>query len=144
MVDPLYQKEILRLAAAADGAGRLAAPTVTAAIKNPLCGDMITVDLELAGGRIKAMAHATRACVLCQASAALLARHAAGHDRVDLATASERLRGLLDGTASAAWPDGFADFQVFAAVAPHPHRHTCVLLPFQAAEKAFAAAGTPA
>lgn len=144
MVDPLYQKEILRLAAAADGAGRLAAPTVTAAVKNPLCGDMITVDLALEQGRIKAMAHATRACVLCQASAALLARHAAGRDRSDLAAAGARLRALLEGTAEAAWPGDFADFQVFAAVAPHPHRHTCVMLPFLAAEQAFAAASSPA
>lgn len=144
MVDPLYQKEILRLAAAADGAGRLKAPTVTATIKNPLCGDMITIDLELAEGRITAMAHATRACVLCQASAALLARHAAGHDRSSVKAVSDSLRGLLNGTANAAWPNGFTDFQVFAAVAPHPHRHTCVLLPFEAVDKAFAAANATA
>ncbi len=39
MADPLYKKEILRLAADAHGAGRLGEPHVTGVAHNPTCGD---------------------------------------------------------------------------------------------------------
>ena len=44
--DPLYKKELLRLAADATGAGRLAAPDASAEAYNPACGDRITIDYE--------------------------------------------------------------------------------------------------
>ena len=75
--DPLYRREILRLAADATGAGHLPRPDATASVHNPACGDRVTVELTLDGGRIATLAHQTQACVLTQASAALLAREAA-------------------------------------------------------------------
>ena len=83
--DPLYRKDLLRLAADAIGAGHLAAPDASATAHNPACGDKVTVDLALEAGRITALAHHTHACVLAQASAAILAEAAVGLDRQGLA-----------------------------------------------------------
>ena len=56
--DPLYRREILRLAADATGAGHLPAPDAAATAHNPACGDRVTVELALADGRVTALAHA--------------------------------------------------------------------------------------
>lgn len=144
MIDPLYQKEILRLAALAHGAGRLPAPDATAEIRNPLCGDRITLDLTVSDGRIAGVGHDTRACVLCQASASLLAETLPGLALADSRDARAAVRAFLDGGAAADLPPAFARFSVFAPVAPHGARHGCVLLPFDALESALNGLAVPA
>ena len=129
--DPLYRREVLRLAADAIGAGHLAAPDASATAHNPACGDKVTVELALEAGRITALAHTTRACVLTQASAALLAAKAPGQNQADLRALADRVRAFLAGAAA---PDGY---QAFDGVAGHAGRHVCVLLPFEAALEAL-------
>ena len=129
--DPLYRREILRLAANATGAGHLPSPDAVATVHNPACGDRVTVELALAEGRISALGHTTRACVLTQASAALLAGTASGQDRASLEALAVRVRAFLEGGMA---PEGYG---VFDGVAAYPGRHTCVLLPLEAALKAL-------
>lgn len=133
--DPLYRRELLRLAADATGAGHLPAPDATATAHNPACGDRVTVDLTLAAGRIAALAHTTRACVLTQASAALLAAQAPGRRRAELQALADGVKAFLAGARNGVpAPDGY---QVFDGVADHAGRHVCVLLPLEAALKAL-------
>lgn len=136
MIDPLYQKEILRLAAEAAGAGRLDAPDASVTVKNPLCGDQITLDVSLEEGRVTALAHHTRACVLCQASAALLATTALGRNGAECGAAATQLAEFLQGKRPDL-KDGISAFEVFAPVIPYGSRHTCVLLPFTALNQAL-------
>jgi nitrogen fixation NifU-like protein len=131
--DPLYRREILRLAADACGAGRLATADGAATAHNPACGDRVTVELVLAGDRITALAHTTQACVLTQASAAVLAGAAPGRDRPGLQALAGAVRGFLAGGPA---PEGYG---VFDGVADHAGRHACVLLPLDAALGAFEA-----
>lgn len=49
--DPLYRREILRLAADAMGAGHLPSPDATATAHNPACGDRVTVELAVDGAK---------------------------------------------------------------------------------------------
>ncbi len=130
--DPLYRREILRLAADAKGAGRLDAPDASGSAHNPACGDRVTVELKLDNGRIAALAHQTQACVLTQASAALLADAASGQDQDGLARLALGLRGMLAGG-----PAPVPGYAAFDGVAAHPGRHVCVLLPLEAALKAL-------
>ena len=95
--DILYRREILRLAADASGAGHLAAPDTTATAHNPACGDRVTVELALADGRVTALAHATQACVLTQASAALLSGQAPGRSQAELEALAAAVRRFLAG-----------------------------------------------
>lgn len=131
MDDPLYRREILRLAADATGAGRLPAPDASATAHNPACGDRVTVEMAVTDGRVTALAHATQACVLTQASAALLAGAAPGQDRAGLAALASGVRAFLNGAPA---PPGYG---VFDGVAGHAGRHVCVLLPLEAALKAL-------
>lgn len=130
--DPLYRRDLLRLAADATGAGHLTNPDARGSAHNPACGDRVTVELSLSGERVLALAHQTQACVLTQASAALLAAGAAGQDRQGLARLADSLRAMLAGG-----PPPAPGYAVFAGVADHPGRHACVLLPVQAALKAL-------
>src|SRR3954468_22852355 len=129
--DPLYRREILRLAADAAGAGHLAAPDASATAHNPACGDRVTVELALADGRISALAHTTQACVLTQASAALLSGLAPGRGQAELGALAAAVQGFLEGGQA---PEGYG---VFDVVATHAGRHRCVLLPLEAALKAL-------
>lgn len=129
--DPLYRRELLRLAADATGAGRLASPDATASLHNPACGDRVTVELALAGNRIAALAHVTQACVLTQASAALLAGTVPGLDAAGLGALAGSVRAFLKGAPA---PEGYG---VFDGVTGHAGRHVCVMLPLEAALKAL-------
>lgn len=131
MDDPLYRYGILRLAADATGAGHLPEPDATATLHNPACGDRICVELKVASGKVTALAHATQACILTQASAALLASQAPGLDCAGLQAMAEGVRGFLKGQMAP------AGFDVFAGVTEHSGRHTCVLLPLEAALEAM-------
>jgi NifU-like protein involved in Fe-S cluster formation len=128
--DPLYRKDLLRLAADAAGAGRLPRPDAAATAANPACGDRITMAVTLAGDRLAALAHDTHACVLTQASAAILGGHAPGHTRAELAALKDAVAAMLKGGETPAAP--FGDYAVFEGVADHPGRHSCVLLPLTA------------
>jgi NifU-like protein involved in Fe-S cluster formation len=135
MSDPLYKKDLLRLAANAVGAGRLAQADSSATVQNPACGDRVTVDLALENGRIAAIAHHTHGCVLTQASAAILGADATGLDRTEVAALAEAVRAMLKGGAAPMAP--FDIYGVFDGAAGHAGRHKCVLLPLEAVLKAL-------
>ena len=141
MIDELYQKDLLRLAASATGTGRLESPSASVTVDNPLCGDRITIDIHWADGRVTAVAHNVKGCVLCQASAAVVGAHAAGQTAESLIRVRDSVRAMLEGGGDA--DGGWEELASFTPVAKHKSRHQCVLLPLnavvQAAEEAGAA-----
>ena len=62
---------------------------------NPACGDKVEMDVALDAGRIAALAHETKACVLAQASAAILGRDAKGLTRDDVAALRAEVAAML-------------------------------------------------
>ncbi|HWY61777.1 MAG TPA: iron-sulfur cluster assembly scaffold protein [Rhizomicrobium sp.] len=135
MNDPLYRKEILRLAADAAGAGRLVQPSSSATRTNPACGDRVTVDIAVADGRITALAHHTSACILTQASAAILGADAVGLNRAEIASLAGAVRRALAGGDMP--PAPFDAYAAFDGLTQHKARHKCVLLPLEAALEAM-------
>ncbi len=131
-LDALYQKDVLKLAAQATGAGKLADATKSVTVDNPLCGDRVTFDVRIgADGTIAAVGHTVKGCVLCQASASVIGANAKGETAVTLGDARDSLRAMLKQGAAA--PAGaWAALATFAAVSGHKSRHECVLLPFEA------------
>jgi len=137
--DALYNRDILRLAAAIPHLGRLAGPRASAARRSPVCGSAVTVDVVADGeGRVAALGQEVRACALGQASAALMGAHALGRTPAELAAARDALAAFLAGERDdpGAWP-GLA---VFAAARGFAARHAAILLAFEAAAEAAAAA----
>jgi len=131
MTDPLYAKDLLRLAARAAGAGRLSPFDLEGRAHNPTCGDKVGVTLRLGpDGKIMAMAHETQACVLAQASASILGAHLTGANSEDVNRLREHVSTMLKNGDVPAAP--FADYAALAGAATFKNRHTCVLLPIDA------------
>ena len=136
MKDDLYHRTLLDLARKARDGGRLEVPSATVVLDNPLCGDRITLDLDLSDGRVTDVGHKVRGCLLCQAAAAVIDARAPGESPVDLRRVAEQMAlamsrdpSLLEGL----WPE----LAAFAPVHAHKSRHECVLLPFQALVQAL-------
>lgn len=137
MSDPLYRKEILRLAADAHGAGRLRHPDLAGAAHNPTCGDKVTVEIAVdPNGRVTAMAHDTRACVLTQASASILGERLEGVRQEDIETLANNVAAMLVSNAEPPAPP-FEPYAAFQGAVTHRNRHRCVLLPIEALLDAF-------
>lgn len=133
MIDALYQKDVMRLAASAKGAGKLPTPTATVTVDNPLCGDRVTFDVVMdADKRIQEVAHTVKGCVLCQASASVIGAEAKGETAESLNAVRETLRGMLKSGATAPSEGKWTALVAFAPVSSHKSRHECVLLPFEA------------
>ncbi len=138
MSDELYHDAIMAHARAPHHAGPLADAEARATVDNPLCGDRVTVELRLADGKVAAIGHTVRGCALCQAAASMLADGAIGSSSDEVAAAREAVRAMLRD--DAAPPVGrWAAFAAFLPARRARSRHECVLLPFQAVERAFAA-----
>jgi nitrogen fixation NifU-like protein len=134
MSDQLYQERIVALAKAKTGAGKLEDPTKSARRDNPLCGDLVILDVKLdREGRITEIGHQVRGCLLCQASASALSSVAIGRDATGIAEIrhdAERALGREPG-------ETHEPFDAFAPVASHKSRQECVLLPLEALKDAL-------
>ena len=138
MSDPLYAKDLLRLAASATGAGRLAAFNAEGSAHNPACGDRIAVTLRLDDDRrIVEIGHETAACVLTQASASLLGAHLEGSDEASVRRLRTEVSAMLREDSIPAPP--FSGYSALSGAAPYRNRHTCVLLPIDAVLNALTA-----
>ena len=137
MSEALYQAALVERAHAGRGRGRLPAPDRSVTLDNPLCGDRVTIDLTLQDGRVATVGHQVRGCLLCEASAETIAQHAPGKTAAELAEASAAVAAILKEGAAA--PEGeWSALAVFAPVHDVKSRRECVLLPFEALEKALA------
>ncbi len=136
----IYNARMLRLAAEATGAGRLDEPDGSAEIVNPTCGDRITVDVGIAAGRIAAIGYEVHACVLTQASASLLGRHARGRTEAEIQEVATQVEAML-GAGSGAPGGDWSDYAALEPVRAHKSRHECVMLPLRALLAALAGGG---
>jgi NifU-like protein involved in Fe-S cluster formation len=134
MSAPLYNTEILRLAATIPHHARLTDPQGSAERRSPICGSRVTVDVDLGDdGRVAAVGLLVRACALGQASASLLAAEVLGRTPAELARARDALTAWLAGEADEPdWP-GLA---VFGPALSYTARHPSIRLAFEAAAEA--------
>jgi NifU-like protein involved in Fe-S cluster formation len=133
MIDDIYNRRILELAADIPRLGRLAAPDATATAHSKLCGSTVTVDLSLAadGTTVADFAHDVKACALGQASSSLMARHVVGARADELRAVRARMRAMLKENGPA--PEGpWSDLSVLEPVRDFRARHASTLLTFDA------------
>ena len=137
---PLYNREILRLAASLPFEGRLAGAMASVEKRSAVCGSRVAVDVDLdAAGRVANLGIEVRACALGQASAALMAAHAAGRSAEELAAVRDALAAWRAGEREAA--PGWPGIALLAPARAHSGRHAAIRLAFEAAAEAAAQAG---
>jgi len=139
MSSALYNRDILRLAAAIPHHHRLDHPDASAGRRSPTCGSRVIADVRVDGeGRLAELGLDVRACALGQASAALMAAHAIGRTAQEMAQAGDYLRAWLADPQGGAEPDFWPGMAVFAAARDYPARHPSILLAFEAVAEALA------
>ena len=94
MLNDIYNKRILELAADIPRLGRLANPQASATAHSKLCGSTVTVDLALDGDVVSDFAHDVKACALGQASSSIMARAIVGATAQELRLVREAMRKI--------------------------------------------------
>ncbi len=140
MSDPLYTREVLRLASATADFRALDAPDGVDERRSPVCGSRVRIEVMLdEDRRVTAMGGSVRACAFGQASAALLLQGAMGRSGAELDAAAAALRAYLAGARDD--PGGWPGLDTFAPARAHPGRHAAILLPFDSAAAAVRQGG---
>lgn len=134
MLNDLYNKRILKLAANISHIGELEEYGAKSTKHSRLCGSQVTVYLKLGGdGRISDFAHQVKACALGQTSSSVMARHIIGSTPEELHDVAKTMCAMLHGNGSA--PTGkWCDLKVLEPVRDFPNRHASVMLTFEAVE----------
>ncbi|MCA0320225.1 MAG: iron-sulfur cluster assembly scaffold protein [Proteobacteria bacterium] len=131
MIDDIYNRRILELAADIPRIGRLAMPDASATAHSKLCGSTVTVDLAMDGDAVTDFAHDVKACALGQASSSIMARHVVGSTAGELRALRDTVRRMLKENGPP--PDGrWADIAVLEPVRDYKARHASTLLTFDA------------
>ena len=135
MTAPLYNMEILRLAASVANRPRLLSPGATVERRSPTCGSRVIVDVTTDDdGCVTSFGQEVRACALGQASAALLGQHIIGRRSEEIISTASALRDFLASNRDdpGVWPG----LDIFEPARPHRARHASILLAFDAAAEA--------
>jgi NifU-like protein involved in Fe-S cluster formation len=131
MLDDMYNRRILALAADIPHLGRLAHPDASATAHSKLCGSTVTVDVSMEGDVVSDFAHEVKACALGQASSSIMARHVIGSSAQELRDLRETMRAMLK--ENGAPPEGkWTDCEVLLPVRDYKARHASTLLTFDA------------
>jgi NifU-like protein involved in Fe-S cluster formation len=136
MLNEIYNRRILELAADIPRLGRLPDPHGSATAHSRLCGSTVTVDLRLEDGVVTDFAHDVKACALGQASSSVMARLVVGSSAEELRAVREAMRRMLK--EEGAPPEGkWADLAVLEPVRAFKARHASTLLTFDAVVEAI-------
>jgi NifU-like protein involved in Fe-S cluster formation len=131
VIDDIYNRRILELAADIPRLGRLARADASATAHSKLCGSTVTVDLVMDGEAVTDFAHDVKACALGQASSSIMARHVVGSTADELRALRDTVRRMLKENGPP--PSGrWADIAVLEPVRDYKARHASTLLTFDA------------
>ena len=127
----LYQEVILDHNKKPRNYGGLEVATHRAEGHNPLCGDHLTLALNLDGERIDAIAFTGESCAICKASASMMTAAVKGKPRAEAETLVQEFRDMATGTLDVAHqPHHLGRLTVFAGVRDLPTRVKCAILPW--------------
>jgi NifU-like protein involved in Fe-S cluster formation len=127
---PLYTTEILRLAASLPEPQQLKRVDGSAAKRSPTCGSSLLAEVQVKDGRVEELSQTVCACAFGQASAALVAQQAAGHNGAEVAAALKQLTAWLSGERDE--PPQWPGYEALAPALSRTGRHGAILLPLRA------------
>ena len=131
MLNEVYNRRILELAADILRIGRLVRADATATAHSRLCGSTVTVDVRMDGDVVTDFAHDVKACALGQASSSIMARNVVGATAEELKQVRRQVYAMLKENGPA--PEGrWAELKVLEPVRDFKARHASTLLTFDA------------
>jgi nitrogen fixation protein NifU and related proteins len=140
----LYQQVILDHNRKPRNFGKLAGANRTAEGYNPLCGDQITLYLDVEDGVIRAAAFEGTGCAISKAAASMMTDSLAGKAEAEAEALGRRVRVMLTGQANGDAPGrDLGKLAVFAGVREFPSRVKCATLAWHTLQAALSRAPEP-
>ncbi|MDP9137959.1 MAG: iron-sulfur cluster assembly scaffold protein [Pseudomonadota bacterium] len=131
MLDDIYNRRILALAAEIPHLRRLDHPDATAVAHSKLCGSRVTVDINMSGDVVSDFGHDVKACALGQASSSIMARNVVGATGAELRRVRSEMYAMLKENGPA--PDGkWRELDALSPVQDFKAGHASTLLTFDA------------
>ena len=109
---------------------------------NPLCGDHLSVALQLQGETIDQIAFQGESCAICKASASMMTAAVKGKTREQAQALSQEFLAMATGKLDLNQPNQVGRLAVFAGVRDLPTRVKCAILPWHTLQAAFNSQGT--
>ncbi len=134
----LYRETLLKHSRSPHNRGVLGNADTSCQLKNPLCGDVVTIYLTISGQRISQANFEAQCCSICMASASMLSERVTESDlERSLALAESLITSLTERKSALALPDN-SDLHALTGVRSFPSRIRCATLPWEAFRKAVA------
>jgi nitrogen fixation NifU-like protein len=106
---------------------------------NPLCGDQLTVYLQLEDERITDVSFEGSGCAISKASASMMTQSVKGKTREEAETLFNEFHGMVTGTLDEeATPNSLGHLTIFAGVREFPARVKCASLSWHTMHAALA------
>lgn len=140
----LYQQVILDHNRKPRNFRKLPRPTQTAEGYNPLCGDRVAVEIEMADDVIRDIGFQGSGCAISKASASLMTAHLKGKTVTEAEETFERFHAMLTKRGLGPEPNALGKLGVFAGVREFPLRIKCATLPWHTVHAALLAKTEPA
>lgn len=131
-IDELYQATIVDHDRAPRNQGTLQNATHRSTVDNPLCGDVVTVEVRIADGAVCDIAFEGRGCALSRAASSIMTTMVAGHGTDAARRLAAAFEQFVQSAPDAAIPDELGELRAFAGVRRFRSRRVCALLPFRA------------
>jgi nitrogen fixation NifU-like protein len=106
-------------------------------MRNPLCGDEITLQVAFKDGGVADLRFSGRGCSISQASASMMTQLVKGKKTGDIDALRKRFRELMLGDQSAVGEENLGSLRALSGVARFPARVKCALLAWNALESAM-------
>jgi len=136
-IGALYQEMILDHYRRPRNKGTLEKPDASVEMKNPLCGDEITLQVAFDGDSVCDLRFSGRGCSISQASASMMTQLVKGKSPEEIEAIRTQFRDLMLGNASAD-ESQLGSLRALSGVARFPARVKCALLAWNALERALA------
>lgn len=104
-------------------------------MNNPLCGDVIELELRVEGERIANAGFSGKGCSISQASASMMTEALPGRTMEDARALAEKFTRLMHGEAGVARDRDLGDLRALGGVSKFPVRIKCALLGFNCLEE---------
>jgi nitrogen fixation NifU-like protein len=141
--ESLYQELILQHYRHPRNRGSIEAPNVEISMKNPVCGDEITLQLAVEDGIVTTARFTGQGCSISQASASMMTQQIEGKSIEEGHSLARLFTRLMHGDAEAAKDRSLGDLRALAGVAKFPVRIKCALLAWNALDEAEKALDSP-
>ncbi len=130
----LYQDVIVAHGKTPHNEGALPDATHEATVKNPLCGDRVTLRLRVTDGTVEEVRFEAKGCMIARASSSLLTEAVRGLSlSAALALMPRVEQSITTGEASS----DLGPLEALRGAHAFPARRACVLLPWRALETAL-------